>query len=239
VSEREPIEEPAIHDTLSENQNGLKSKMRYIAKEYKTEIELGIAILSALITLTLVGVTCSQLNETKYQRELAHRQFVLANHPSISINANEQLELKENMATFKWEMINSGGTVKNIKTKCILLIQDNKEKSIYHSQMRQHYIYRLDRGHYLHHSRFENPDTINFLKNVFEKGDSTLIIYLRSDFEIPPEITVNKIAQNDHFIKIFVWIKKVGRFEGVTEESFKSVSSYVEEKGYLALDKLE
>jgi hypothetical protein len=201
-----------------------------------TQIQ-GISIaLTVIVTCFLAFYAFRSWNELKRQRELAHKQFVIANEPSIEIYINNKFEFKDEIGFIIWDLVNYGGPVQDILTKTVIIYFDKsdlKNARIIGAINRQNKRDRLIRNMKMDvYSTIYKPATIEWLKEAIKTSDQ-LFIYAQAEFNIPEELTLSGTRKYDKTFKIERWVQGYQKFVNVNPDDYDTIISLIKEKGLL------
>ncbi len=181
------------------------------------------ALGSFLVTAVLATLTGLSLKEVKQQRELSYRQFVMANRPNIEIFVSKDgLILNDNASYVDWSVKNSGGDIEDVSYLCTLFdVKETREKGV---TIEGFYEFNTSRknqnkGTTLSlKSPIEVEENLKRIKNI-KSGDKTknvLLLYLKADYKIPAELTIDKISRKDSRFNLHVWSEDHNRFEDLS-----------------------
>lgn len=201
----------------------------YLSKWHNEIIAL-TAIGTLIVTGVLSLITYSSLKEVKKQRDLTYKQFVLANRPNVNIGfEGSGLRLNEGIGYIDWQVGNKGGDVEDIKYQCILF--HIKVEDITKISINEFYVQNIQQK-YLNndtiksiHNQIEAADTLKKINDILsmDKRFNFIGLYVRAQYTIPPELTLDGNPRKDERYQICVWDVVDKRFEEVKTSYFDKI----------------
>lgn len=198
------------------------------------------AIGGFLTTFVLAVIAYYSWFEVKEQRNLAFKQFVIENSPSVIVFPMGEFRVKEDMVWIYWGIRNDGGYITDIESQAILFccqaqLLNNPEKLHFISQKK--FKDRLDRNrtHRITLSA-EKPEELSWLKPMLTKGISELFLLLKVKYTIPPELSLSGKPTQDSTYGIFTWSPRREAFENVKVEWEETIINGLRNHGFLSED---
>ncbi len=208
-----------------------------ILSKWKNEIIALTAIGSLTVTVILVIITSLSLGEVKRQRDLTYKQFVMANRPNVNIGfEGSGLRFTKDIIYIDWLIANDGGSVKDLMYQSILFHMKSVSKTDYSIEefyVRNMQQKNLNRGTRKSiHNEIVNRKTIKQIENILSLDKRTNIIglYLRVEYNIPAELTIDGIQRKDSLFQIFAWDVIDNRFEDVRMSYFNKIVNKISTK---------
>ena len=206
-----------------------------------------IIALTAIGTLIVTGVlaffTYRSLDEVKKQRDLTYKQFVMANRPNVNMGfEGSGLRLNEKIGYIDWQIGNGGGDVEDLIICTILFHIKSESKSdysinkFYVRNTQQKYLNRGTRKSI--HSPIEDVKTLKKINEILamDKRTNGLAVYIRGEYTIPAELTLDGIPRKDSRFQILIWNKIDKRFENVKMSLFERMVEKISKKNFNSLE---
>lgn len=231
-----------ISKTQKRTKKSENNKANYsptILSKWKNEISAFTAIGSLIVTVTLVIITYSSLEEVKRQRDLTYKQFVMANRPNVNIGfEGSGLRFTKDIIYIDWLIANDGGSVKDLMYQSILFHMQSVSKTdysiheFYVRNMRQKNLNRGTRKSI--HNEIKNKKTIKEIERILSLDKRTNIIglYLRVEYNIPAELTIDGIQRKDSLFQIFAWDVIDKRFEDMRMSYYDEIVEKISTKQF-------
>jgi hypothetical protein len=221
--------------------NGI-CKPTYLSKWHNEIIAL-TAIGTLIVTFVLALITYSSLKEVKEQRDLTYKQFVMANRPNVNIGfEGGGMRLNEKIGYIDWQVGNKGGDVEDIKFQCILFHMKSESKTKF--SINEFYV-RIIQQKYLNndtrksiHNEIDAADTLKKINDILnmDKRFNFLGLYIRAQYNIPPELTLDGNPRKDERYQISVWDVVEKRFEEVKTSYFEEIVKKISKKDFKSLE---
>ena len=115
------------------NKNTAPNKRKNWFARYSVEIQAISMVVTVIVTSLLAYYAFKSWEEVKKQREIAHKQFVVANEPSVRMYIDGKFTLKEQYGWMTWSLLNVGGPVYDVLTKSIIIyynVPDSTEAKV-------------------------------------------------------------------------------------------------------------
>ena len=224
---------------VNENNNCNRS---YFSKWHNEIIAL-TAIGTLFVTGTLAFFTYRSLKEVKKQRDLTYKQFVMANRPNVNIGFEGRgLRINEKIGYIDWQIGNKGGDVEDLKYQCVLFHMKSEGKSnysineFYVRNIRQKYLNNETRKSI--HNQIEEARTLTKIKDILgmDKRKNILGLYIRVEYTIPAELTVDGKPRKDSRFQISAWDVIDKRFEDVKMSYFDEMVEKISERNFNSLE---
>ena len=223
---------------VNENNNYNRT---YLSKWHNEIIAL-TAIGTLIVTGVLALITYHSLKEVKKQRDLTYKQFVMANRPNVNIGfEGSGLRLTEKIGYIDWQLGNEGGDVEDLIYQCVLFHMKSVGKSDY--SINEFYVRNIRQKHLNNgtrksiHNQIEEARTLTKIKDilVMDKRKNILGLYIRVEYTIPAELTVDGKPRKDSRFQIFAWDVIDKRFEDVKMSYFDEMVEKISEKEFNSL----
>ncbi|NQT70214.1 MAG: hypothetical protein HQ552_11600 [Desulfobacteraceae bacterium] len=231
---------------LEEQGNEVDEHNNY-TRTYLSKWPNRIIALTAIGTLIVTGVlaffTYRSLDEVKKQRDLTYKQFVMANRPNVNMGfEGSGLRLNEKIGYIDWRIANGGGDVEDLIYRTILFHIKSESKSdysineFYVRNMQQKYLNRGTRKSI--HSPIEDVKTLKKINDILamDKRTNGLGVYIRVEYTIPAELTLDGIPRKDSRFQILIWNKIDKRFENVKMSFFERMVEKISETNLNSLE---
>jgi hypothetical protein len=198
------------------------------------------AVGSFVTTAVLATLAYFSWTEVRMQRNLAFKQFVVANAPSVRTYVTTGFQFEGDIGWLVWYIENQGGPVHNVKMNSILLccgMDELKKTDTTKLVIRSGLYHRLIRE-----ERFKmkiivrDNETIKWLKPFVEGKKPGLYLYVRAEYTIPPELSLDGKEKRDATYRLVGWHPYKNIFEGVKPQYEKFFLRLIEERGYLSIE---
>jgi len=230
----EDKEKQISSDTTQETSN----KKSFIARHSKAIVAY-TALGSLITTFALAIFAFCSLTEVQKQRDLAFKQFVVANAPSVRVYVTEHFKFSDERGWMIWRAVNTGGPVHDVEYKTIILgcKSDKKELDLTKIVIRTTKWHRLNRGE-ISNVDIEVADakTLEWLKQAVNSSDTCLFVYVRAKYTIPLELSLIGRPEEDETFRLSIWDPVVSRFEHVRPELQKKILSLIKKREYLTVE---
>ena len=222
--------------------NNHKNCNRTYLSKWHNEIIALTAIGTLIVTGVLALITYSSLKEVKKQRDLTYKQFVMAIRPNVNIGfEGSGLRLNEKIGYIDWQIGNKGGDVEDLKYQCVLFHMKSEGKSnysineFYVRNIRQKYLNNETRKSI--HNQIEEASTLKKINDILymDKRLNILGLYIRIEYTIPAELTLDGTPRKDSRFQIFAWDVIDKRFEDVKMSYFDEMVKKISKKNYDSL----
>ncbi len=234
--------EPEKPETSSVEPPGKKStppeREGWLSRHSKA-ITAWTAIGSFITTAVLAVFAYYSLSEVRKQRELAFKQFVVANAPSVQTYAAEGFRFEKDYAVMIWRVVNKGGPVNDVVYKSLVVCCSDDMKEVSDSKviLRSPHVDRLNRTEAsLVKILVVNDGTTKWLKDPLEGKKDRLFLYIQTEYTIPPELSIAGKERRERTYRLCVWDPRRNGFEDTKPEYEKLLLRLIEERGYLRMD---
>jgi hypothetical protein len=206
----------------------------WIKRHHEAIIALS-AIGGFLTTLVLAAFTGFSLYEVKQQRDLAFKQFVISNRPLVTVFPKDEFQFKDDIAWMNWLIWLHSGYIRNLKYKAVVyrwpeIINSKQPKILIQSKT----------SNSLRHGRhkkvaFQTADTdlIEWIRNGIEEEKSEIHLYLKVQYEVPPELSLSGKTTSESVYDLFMWNKFTKQYENLKIEFREPLLKRLEELGAL------
>jgi len=224
---------------VNENNNYNRT---YLSKWHNEIIAL-TAIGTLIVTGVLALFTYRSLKEVKKQRDLTYKQFVMANRPNVNIGfEGSGLRLNEKIGYIDWLLGNKGGDVEDLIYQSILFHMKSEGKSDY--SINELYVRNIRQKHLNSgtrksiHNQIEDVKTLEIINEILgmDKRKNILGLYIRVEYTIPAELTVDGTPRKDSQFQIFAWDVIDKRFEDLKMSYFEAMVEKISEKKFNSLE---
>ena len=234
------------NNNKNENPDKQSSEGNHFNSTYLSKWHNEIIALTAIGTLIVTGVlafiTYRSLKEVKKQRDLTYKQFVMANRPNVNIGfEGSGLRLKEKIGYIDWKIGNNGGDVEDLRYQSILFHVKSEGKSDY--SINEFYVRNIGKKHLNRgvissiHNRIEDIKTLKKINEILDMDQrrNRLGLYIRVDYTIPAELTVDRIPRKDSQFQLVAWDVIDKRFASVKMSYFEKIVEKISEKNFNSL----
>ena len=198
------------------------------------------AIGSFITTAVLATLAYCSWTEVRMQRDLAFKQFVVANAPSVRAYVTTGFQFEGDIGWLVWHVNNQGGPVHDVKSKSILLccgIDELQKVDTTKLVIRSGLKDRLLRNEILTSKIIlKDNETIKWLKPFVEGKQPGLYLYIRAEYIIPSELSLDGKEKRDATYRLFGWHPYKNHFEGVKTQYETFFLRLLEERGYLSIE---
>lgn len=219
-----------------------KHSSRTILSTWHNEIIALTAIGSLIVTGVLAIITYSSLKEVKSQRELTYKQFVMANRPNVNIGFERSgLRLNDKIGYIDWQIGNKGGDVEDLIYQCVLFHMKGKGKSDF--SIEEFYVRNIKQKHLNNdtkksiHNQIEDAHTLKKINDILamDKRFNILGLFIRIEYTIPAELTLDGKPRKDSRYQIFAWDVIDKRFEDVKVSYFNDITEKISSRNLFSL----
>jgi hypothetical protein len=194
------------------------------------------ALGSLITTFFLALFAYESLKEVKTQRNLASRQFIIANAPSVRTYVTKGFEFSDDQGWMIWEAVNKGGPVHEVEFKSIVLccgndIKNQESTNLVVRTIKRHRLNRDEK--FLIRIGVKRLETLTWLKDAVEGNSSGLFVYVHAKYTIPEALSLKGRAEEDTTYTIVTWIPATNRFENTTPQTQAAILQLIDERGYL------
>ena len=194
------------------------------------------AIGGFLTTFILALIAYFSWEEIKLQRELAFKQFVIANAPSVRVYATKGFTFDNDIAWLEWDTANKGGYVKDLEFKALVLccgLSEISNQNLTKIIDRTHISERLNKDEIktVRHTIYSKEE-IDLLKKSIEK-EKQVILYIQTKYTIPPELSFSGKPTQDKAYAVLLWVAHTKSFENLPAEYARNVIALIRDRGYL------
>ena len=225
--ENDHLEEQDIR--IVENNN---SNLTHLSRWPNRIIAL-TAIGTLIVTCALAFFTYRSLDEVKKQRNLTYKQFVMANRPNVNIGLGSQgggLKLNKKIGYIEWRIGNDGGDVQDLRYKTVLFHMKSESKSdlsideFYVRNLRQKNLNKGTRN--LIRNSIQDVKTLRKITEILamDERSDRIGLYIRVEYTIPAELTVDGAPRKDNRFFILAWSKTRNSFELVKPAFFEIIT---------------
>jgi len=197
------------------------------------------AIGGFITTLVLAIFAGLSLQKVKQQNDLAFKQFVIANHPSVRVYAEKGFEFDDSKAWMQWMAVNKGGYVQSLEFKSILLccgLNEIFDQASARVIVRTHMSGQLKKDEIktVRHTVYDQ-DQISWIKSVFkdESKEKKAVLYIQAKFNIPPELSLSGKSKSDTSYATLLWVSHTKSFENLPASYERKILNLINERGYL------
>lgn len=198
------------------------------------------AIASFVTTAVLATLAYFSWTEVRMQRNLAFKQFVVANAPSVRTYVTTGFQFEGDIGWLVWYIDNQGGPVHDVKFKSILLccgIDELQKVDTTKLVIRSGLKDRLLRNEIaMSKIIVKDNETIQWLKPFVEGKKVGLYLYIRAEYIIPSELSLDGKEKRDATYRLFGWHPYKNWFEGVKPQYEKFFLRLLEDRGYLSIE---
>lgn len=198
------------------------------------------AIGSLITTAVLAIFAYFSWSEVQEQRNLAFKQFVLANAPSVRIYVDKGFKFEGDVAWMVWRAENRGGPVHDVEFKSILMCCGHTEEGRVNLTK---FVIRTSKSHRLNRMEMSlikvlihDKDTLRWLKSFVGKKSYGLYLYVRAEYKIPSEISLSGQETRDSTYRLAGWEPYKGLFESVKPQYEKMILKLIEERQYISIE---
>ena len=230
------------NDKKSENLKQLPDppvKESWLSRHTKAIIAL-TAIGSFITTTVLAIIAYLSWTEIQLQRDLAFKQFVVANAPSVRTYATTGFNFSENAGWMTWKSANEGGPVKDFIYKTIIFccaVEEIKNPETTKVIARTALQDRLRRNENATVKVLvKEKETLSWLRSFIEGNKYGLYLYISAAYTIPPELSLTKMEEKDKTYRMLIWEPYKKSFEGVKPEYEKMFIEMLNKREYLSID---
>ena len=230
------METNGLNEVVEEPKRTIK-KNSWINQHHNAVMAM-IAIGSLITTVVLALFAYGSLNAVKKQHGLAFKQFVITNTPSIKLYVDKPFSFINNSAWMMLKAVNTGGYIKGLKTKTVLLCcgleeisQPDLIKVIVKSSNSPYGLLRNESGTV--RVTVKNQDELAWLKTAVENSDEELMLYLHATYTIPPVLSLTGEPKKASTYLLLTWISSAKRFEVVSSAHEKRILGVIHDGGYL------
>jgi len=194
------------------------------------------AIGGFLTTFILAVIAYFSWDEVKMQRELAFKQFVVANAPSVRVYADKGFTFKDDKAWLQWNAVNKGGYVRDLEFKALVLccgLNQITDKKLTKVIARTHISNRLNKDEIktIRHT-ITNKEEIALLKESLEK-EKQVILYIQTKYTIPSELSLSRKPDKDTVYAVLLWVAHTKSFENLPADYARNVIGVTKSSGLL------
>lgn len=216
---------------------------RTLLSKWHNEIIVFTAIGTLIVTGVLAFFTYRSLKEVREQRNLTYKQFVMANRPNLIIGFEDSgLVFKDKIGFFKWRVRNNGGDVEDLTYQSVLFHIKSVSKSDY--SINEFYVRNLRQYHLSKgitksiHCKIEDVKTLKKIKEILasDKKTNVLGLYVKIDYTIPAELTIDGTPQKDSRFQTLAWDVINNRFEDVNIKHYEEMMEKISEKKFNSLE---
>jgi hypothetical protein len=208
--------------------------------QHSKAINAFTAIGSFVTTTVLALFAYLSWTEVQLQRDLAFKQFVVANAPSVRTYATKGFKFEENVGWMTWNAVNQGGPVNDVIYKTIIFCcgaeeikNPNTTKIIVRSALRD----KLRRNENTTIKVLTTEkEILDWLKPFIEGKKYGLYLYVSASFTIPPELSLSGKESKDRTYSLHSWEPYKNSFEGVKPEYERIFLKILNEREYLAIE---
>ena len=223
-------------DASSEYQKNCTPFSENWIKRHHKAIMAWSAIGGFLTTFILASIAYLSWEEVKMQRELAFKQFVIANAPSVRVYAKKGFTFENDTGWIQWHAVNKGGYVTDLEFKTLILCCGKVEIS---NPNTTKVIARTVISSRLNKEEIEiirltiiNKEEIEWLKQAFE-NENQVIFYIQANYTIPHELSLSGEQTKDTVYAIKLWISHTKSFENLPANHTKDIMEIIRDRGYL------
>lgn len=198
------------------------------------------AIGSFITTAVLAIFAYLSLAEVQEQRHLAFKQFVVANAPSVRTYVTKGFQFEGDVGWMVWKADNHGGPGHDIEFKSILMCCGSDELRRADSTK---LVIRTANQHRLNRNEsskvkimVRDKDTLRWPKSFVESKNYGPYLYVRAEYIIPSELSLNCQEKRDATYRLAVWDPYKDLFEGVKPQYEKLILRLIKERGYLSIE---
>jgi len=198
------------------------------------------AIGSFITTFVLAVIAFYSWNEVKIQRNLAFKQFVVANAPSVQtyVLPGERFQFDDDKGWLYWEVVNTGGPVYDLDNKAILLYfywRDEIELDSTRLVIRTDKRDRLNRE-----SKYQTAfvilekNSLEWLKSEVDNQKDNFFLYVRVEYTIPAELRLDGKPTRDVSFRLVGWNPHTKDFRNVRSDLEDYILQKINEQDYLS-----
>lgn len=205
-------------------------------------IILATTVVSCGATVFMALFAYCSLQEVQRQREITFKQFAIANRPSIAVTIVEKgLRANENIGFIDWKMKNAGGDVQDLEYRCILfkMIRDKSNPSNYNVETifssSSSEKFQSKQTGMIHNTEIKDKKILLIINSLINRYDriNYLGFYLRVDYTVPPELSVDGNKKLEFRDALLVWDHDDKKFEMMKTELFRNIYVQIVESGAL------
>lgn len=233
---QEKSTEPEKHTDSPDGIPNLPPKESWLNRHSKAIIAW-TAIGSFLTTFVLAIIAFFSWSEVQMQRDLAFKQFVVANAPSVRAYAKSGFQFEGDLGWMVWKAENHGGPVYDVEYKIIIMLcgimktVDLDSMKILIRTTNKDRLNRIEAVEII--IEVTNEETLKWLIPAFE-NDYGLYLYICSEYTIPVELSINGEMRRDSTYGLYGWDPHSNRFKYVKSQYEEKLLRILEAGGYFS-----
>lgn len=196
------------------------------------------AIGSLITTIVLTIFAFYSWNEVKMQRNLAFKQFIVTNAPAVRVYVPTGFKFDDEKGYLYWKVVNNGGPVYDLKLKSILLRCNWRYASELDSTRLVIRTNRKDRLNRNENTKFmlliSEKNSLDWLKSEVESNKDDLFLYVRAEYTIPAELSLDGKPTRDITFRLVVWNPPTKNFHNVKSELEDYILQKIDDGDYLS-----
>ena len=172
------------------------------------------------------------------QRNLAFKQFVVANAPAIGVYVPSGFKFDDEKGWLYWKVINQGGPVYDLKLKSILLSCNWRRETDLDSTRLVIRTNNRDKLNRNENTKFMllilEKNSLDWLKSEVESKKDEIFLYVRAEYTIPAELTLDGKPTRDITFRLVIWNPNTKDFQNVKSEVEDYILQKINERDYLS-----